>query len=235
MPPRTRPANLLTVPYKGRNVHMRPGTSDVNVVLEVLSQRCYARPRVGFDVMPGERWLDLGANVGAFGVYCLTRGATAVCYEPEPECFKLLQLNCPELELHNAAVTTQDVPSLRLFLGRDRDNHSRGSVIGYGVGRTVKVKNVHAKELMGQEYDGVKIDIEGGEFGMLDLGMIPKCRKLVMEYHTSRDNDCVALKRRLDYLRARFRCVLVRDEMREMEKQGGEAKTYFDRPVFCWQ
>lgn len=220
--------------FKGRRVSFRPNTSDENILKEVLQTKCYSRKRVGFDVFSGERWLDLGANIGAFGVYCLTRGAVAVCYEPEPECFKLLKLNCPELECHDSAVSAYKDSHAELFLGKDRLNHSRGSVLFHGISRSVKVKNLYAEELMGEEYDGIKMDVEGAEMALLDYGLIPKCRKLVLEYHTSRDNDLKALKRRLDWLRGRFKNVLVRPEMLEMEKQGGEKKTFFDRPVFCW-
>lgn len=82
----------------GITAHYRPHTSDERVLREVITKAAYRRTTLGFDVRPGEVWLDLGANIGAFALYCKTKRATAVCYEPDPDCFELLSLNVPEFE-----------------------------------------------------------------------------------------------------------------------------------------
>src|SRR5262245_12504074 len=71
----------------------RPGTTDENALIEVLVKRAYRRPSIGFDVRAGEHWLDLGANIGAFALYCKARGASAACYEPLADNFAILLKN----------------------------------------------------------------------------------------------------------------------------------------------
>src|SRR5207344_2312360 len=83
----------------------RPGTSDENALIEVINKKAYRRGSVKFDVERGERWLDLGANIGAFALYARSKGATVECYEPMPDCFAILKKNVPKARLHNSAVT----------------------------------------------------------------------------------------------------------------------------------
>src|SRR5690349_1246697 len=85
--------------------YYRPGSSDEDVLKEVIDRHAYRRKKDGFEVELGERWLDLGANIGAFALYCRLHGARAVCYEPEPDCFSILEKNAPGFEKFNFAVT----------------------------------------------------------------------------------------------------------------------------------
>jgi hypothetical protein len=96
----TQSIGQLTFPY-GITAYYRPGASDERVLREVITKATYRRSSIGFDVRQGETWLDLGANIGAFALYCKLNHATAVCYEPDPDCFALLTLNVPEFERHN--------------------------------------------------------------------------------------------------------------------------------------
>lgn len=66
-------------------IFYRPESTDYDAIQEVNVKKAYRKLREGFDVYPGERWLDLGANVGAFAIYCRLKLATAVCYEPDKE------------------------------------------------------------------------------------------------------------------------------------------------------
>jgi FkbM family methyltransferase len=213
----------------GREVLYRDGTSDVNVLREVLFRRCYRRVGLGFDVYPGEHWLDLGANVGAFAVYCLSRGATAECYEPDASCYGLLARNADGCVTHRAAVTASRdrVVSFRVPAGGV--DFSRGAV---DPGGSMVVANTLIGDLAGP-YDGVKMDIEGAEHAILDAGVLPSCRKLVLEYHLSRDDDLDALGRRLAWLKRRFGRVAYPPELDRLAAARGRGRSYFDRLVFC--
>lgn len=216
------------------------GSSDEQALEEVLVKKVYRRVRMGFDVFPGERWLDLGANIGAFAVYCRQRWATAECYEPDPECFKILKLNAPSFELHNAAVTAFGTPTVEFRKSDNPENNYRGTVIAGGVHvpsryvNTAPVKNVRINTLMGLEYDGIKMDIEGSEGPLLDYAPLPRCSKLVLEYHTSRDSSVKNLKRRLAYLKKSFEVVHYPSAYDEVIS--ARVETYaprFDQLIFC--
>lgn len=90
-----------------------------------------------------------------------------------------------------------------------------------------------------QQFDGVKMDIEGSEGELIDQWLLPKCNKLVMEYHSSRDKSIENLRRRLEVLRGRFEVVSYPPEYDRIIAAGGNTSyegnqlTYFDRMVFC--
>lgn len=182
-------------------------SSDENAIEEVIVKKSYTRVRSHFDVQPGERWLDLGANIGSFAVYCRMRGATAVCYEPDPENFKILHKNAPDFELHMVAVSAMREKSLVFKTSPNPLNHYRGTIceaparyVDAGV-----VRNLYGAFLRKQKFDGVKMDIEGAEAGILDQWLLPKWMdKLVLEYHTSRDANIQRLEQRLQLIEAHF-------------------------------
>ena len=95
------------------------------------------------------------------------------------------------------------------------------------------LRNLDAACLVGRSFDGVKMDIEGSEGGLLDGELLPECRKLVLEYHLSRDPSIEHLKRRLDVLHRRFRTVRYPAELDRLIAAGGVAKTFYDRFIHC--
>lgn len=222
--------------------------SDLDAFNEVVERRAYRRVRDRFDVEPLERWLDLGANVGAFAFYCRLRGATADCYEPMPDCFRILKKNVGRkgFGLHNAAVTEEKTETIAIYSSKNPDNHYRGTVTPVqGYIRQRDVVNMNAGFLVACEYDGVKMDIEGAEGPIIDAEHLPKCKKLVMEYHTSRDSSVAHLHRRLEILKAHFNRVhypraydLAISEWSLDKSPDGPYANYrprFDQLIYCWE
>lgn len=230
-----------TIRYHGHNVVYRPNTSDLYVLEEVLTNGIYRRKKIGFDVASGERWLDLGANIGAFAIYCKVRGATAICYEPDPDCFALLRQNTP-FECHQLAVTDQHQSKIPFWKGKLPSNFSKATAVvspNLPQHPSGHLPNVHATCLVDQEFDGVKMDIEGSEGPLIDQWLLPKCKKMVMEYHSSRDKSLENLARRLRILKEKFEVVSYPPEYDRIIAAGGNDSyaghqlTYFDRMVFC--
>jgi FkbM family methyltransferase len=206
---------------------------------EVLDREEYHKPSVGFNVEPGEHWLDLGANVGYFAVYCKLRGATAECYEPEPGNFAVLLKNAEDFVCERSAVCATEQRSVTLCVPSDVSRLSRCCVQEQGkavrgLDQLVQARSTPARILHHGEFDGVKMDIEGAEGPIIDAGYIPKCRKLVLEYHTSRDPSADNLKRRIGILKRTFPNVMYRPEYDRLMTEGGTVKTFFDRLIFCW-
>lgn len=220
----------------GFPIFFRKDTSDRRVIQEVVYNRTYRKKMIGFDVEPGEHWLDLGANIGAFGIYCRLHNATAHCFEPEPDCFEILKRNCPNFKCERSLVTTNQGRVLELWVSNKKDVYHRGTIMGYN--RSMKkepllVPNKFIGSLK-QHYDGIKMDIEGSELSMLDnLDLLPSCDKMCLEYHFSRDQSMDNLKRRLDALRERFPIMHYVAEVHRMLAAGGNQKSFWDRLIWC--
>lgn len=228
---------LSTTTRNGRAIYYRSGSSDWDAIAEVLSDECYLAP--GFAVYSGERWLDLGANIGAFSVFCELKGATVVAYEPDQECYDVLYKNVlnPESRCIRAAVTANDESMLPFYVSSKDQNHWRGTVLPTGgfipAGHC---RNVCGANIMDQVFTGVKMDIEGAEHEILDAWMLPKCDKLVLEYHTSRDPSIKSLALRLKMIRERFKYVIV-PSMYDTAVRHGKLESYhptYDGTIWAW-
>ena len=104
----------LSPDHYGKKIFCRPG-GDERILKEVL-HGIYRRKSIGFDVCSGERWLDLGANIGAFAIYCELRGAQTVSYEPDQECFEILKKNLSrKSQAVCSAVTASDDKLLTFY------------------------------------------------------------------------------------------------------------------------
>lgn len=235
----------------GQHIWLRKGTnepsSDEQAAQEVLVKQAYTRKGHGptgfkFDVELGEKWLDLGANIGAFAVYVRSRGAEAVCFEPEPGCYRLLQKNAQGFRCFQYAVTASRVAQLTFMKSRNPQNNYRGTVLPVnGYIEQPPVNNLYAGDLgeytgrvNGNSFDGIKMDIEGSEGALIDNWLLPRCNKLVMEYHTSRDASIENLRRRVGILQDHFKVVKIPSLfMRVLEGDSKGFPPRFDQLIFC--
>ena len=218
-------------------IHLRPGASDERVLEEVITRRCYRRTSANFDLEKGERWLDLGANIGAFALYCAQRGAVATCYEPDEENFKLLEKNVPQFELNRKAVIAENVKEVKWFTARNSSTHSRNSIVEKRSLQPVGfVPSFYAKNFTKLKFNGVKMDIEGAEGAILDNWFLPTCKKLVLEYHTSRDSSVKNLASRIANIQNHFKQTAIPPEfLRAIARKDREFKSFFDRLIFAWE
>lgn len=219
-------------------------SSDEQAIDEVLRRHSYRRVRDQFDVMPGETWLDLGANIGAFAFYCRLRGAKAVCFEPEPACFRLLERNTKGagFRLFMQAVTASKETLLAFSKSKNPQNNYRGTVCQVDSYIPCEpVANFYAGDLekvsaqrWGQKFDGIKMDIEGAEGPILDQWLLPRCTKLVLEYHHSRDKSVEALAKRLHSIRQHFKFVKVPKAYNDVVVKTAAWPRY-DQLIFAWE
>lgn len=220
----------------GARVYYRPGTSDEWALNEVINKRAYARPGIKFDVEVGENWLDLGANIGSFAVYTALRGASVVCYEPDPGCFELLSKNAPSAALlYPSAITVSKAPSITFYRSPRTNDHYRGTTFPRSRFEAYEVKNTFVGIISKARFDGIKMDIEGGEVELILSGRLPKSNKLVMEYHTSVNATMKDFKLCMDTLRKRYDHVKYPAEFdRALERGEIKYKTFVDRIIYCW-
>lgn len=179
---------------------LRHGTQDKQVFDEVIVKNQYHLP----DKFPADSLIiDIGANVGAFAVACLLRGAgTVVCFEPDP-------INCQQLEkntaawkdkvsIFKAAVRRSDAYEKCLYIGHEK-NTACGGVItegepfnkAKGHREPIEVQAIGLDELLFHVSDGgkrkvdlMKIDAEGSEYKIIYTSRhLDICNKIVGETH----------------------------------------------------
>lgn len=190
---------LVPAKFPKRNIdlelYIREDTTDIKVIKEVLSANVYEKPKLDFYVQPGDRWLDLGGNIGTFALLVLSRGASVVTCEPEKDNIAILEKNL----LHNfadvagkmwqivpSAVTPKRGTSIDLYLCKGDYNKYRHTIYHKRGRESVKVKNMSIYTLLKKDkFNAIKIDIEGAEIDILEA-LKPSdykgIEKMVFEY-----------------------------------------------------
>lgn len=234
----------------------RPDTTDAKALVEVVDQKCYEHDLFDFHVLPGEHWLDLGGNIGSFAVFCWIHGATCHSYEPENNCYAILKANMDAIRLltppqlrqrfwsFQTAITNSTRPELPFFKGTDPNDHYRASILPPVTQRRVQsLRNTHASLLMGgwkehtsskkaQPYSGIKMDIEGSEFGLIESGLVPPADKLVIEYHFSHDRSMRNFRKRVKLLKKLYKEIYYIPSLDQKYPQDTFPEM-FDRYIWC--
>jgi FkbM family methyltransferase len=167
-----------------RDLYLRPETFDDSVAAEVSGYKLL-NPRAGGTL------LDVGGNIGAVSRWWMKNGGeNVVAVEPEPENTQLLRKNLEEFgdraTVYEAAAVNRAAPkTLNLFLnnGINKGAHTIRETRGRG---TIEVQTVPLFDLIERHNPhAVKIDIEGGEFQLIDeiLSLPPQVTRFAIEYH----------------------------------------------------
>ncbi len=143
--------------------------------------------------------LDIGANIGNISQALIASGHQVVAFEPQPEVFELLKLNCPAADCRNHALgdveTTLQMPAVDY----SRRGNFGGLGIGMGTGLAVKVLSLDS--LAFENVSVMKIDVEGFEENVLRgaVDTIRRCRPIIY-LEADRREKLASLARLLDTL-----------------------------------
>lgn len=156
-----------------------------------------ARNTYNYAPAPGDLVMDIGANVGVFTALCLLNGAKVVAFEPHPEAFKILTDTVKRTEKQYRAVLypcaiwkcegTISYKPGKTEAGSHPDmtwDSYNGSVFDSSGTELPCLSLVRA--LCDQEWDCVKMDIEGAEFEVLFAcpeESLRKIKYLTLELH----------------------------------------------------
>jgi len=143
--------------------------------------------------------IDCGANIGVSLLYIKLRAphARVRCFEPNPAACAVLQKN---IDANNWGSDVQVLPyalgkekgTVEFFVENKEATSSGGSVASYlgKKGRTLNSYTVEVDTLsphIGNGVDLLKMDIEGGEFDVLDeliaTGTLARVATMQLEYH----------------------------------------------------
>jgi FkbM family methyltransferase len=199
----------------------RHRSADLDTFAEVFGHRDYEVPgeiRARLTALErAPRIVDLGSNAGFFAVFLLAqlgRRGEIVAFEPDPVTFEVLR-RCADLnptaarwELHRAAAASRDGA---LAFVADGTPSARIAIPGEHRA-TIEVPAVDAFPHLAAA-DLVKIDIEGGEWDILDddrlAGIAPAA--LVLEHHPRPDGEDARAAAAARLERVGFRVIEGRD------------------------
>lgn len=190
--------------------HIRPGTSDEKAVLEVFKKNSYQRKR--FWVQPGESWLDLGANIGAFSVFAASIGCKVQAYEADQTNAVHVAQNLAANGLCGRVVRAAVMPdSYRAKTVRFHVCHRPMQLRRHSVfetkspHRAVEVPVVRWSELPFEQFPCVKMNVEGVEIAIVqELAGHHGIRKLVFEWSFDKEPRLAVFRAALETLRRFF-------------------------------
>lgn len=175
--------------HNGLILACREGTSDEKTFDEVLVRNVYEKQY--FKIKQGEHWIDLGANVGAFTLNALSKGATVDLYEPDPFNCKMieknLRLNDFDANIHQKAVVANDSKKMTMYVGNNLQVWRNSLYKDWG-NQKFTVECIHFSEVFKNETDCCKMDIEGAEMDILE-GMDKFPSKMVFEWSFDIDDS----------------------------------------------
>ena len=129
--------------------------------------------------------MDIGANIGAVSDLAIKSGAKkAYSYEPMPHTFEVLRKNLNgKCELYNRAITSTNVESVDFYIHKKYP--SCNSIIEGKNKEKIKVLNIKLEdEIERIKPEVLKIDIEGGEYDILNNFNIPNyLEQIAVEFH----------------------------------------------------
>jgi FkbM family methyltransferase len=175
--------------------YIRPDTTDAKAFSE-MDKGAYTKY---FTQQRGEVWCDIGANVGAFTYRNQLNGIETHSYEPEPENYISLLMNSTTPTLcHNSAVVAHSNGPVKLYKSKSEWNHTVCRAVR---GRDcIDVPTISFSDAT-KGCDCVKMDIEGGEFDILDNSDLSGFKKMVIAYHINHDHSRSNLEARLQRIR----------------------------------
>jgi FkbM family methyltransferase len=148
---------------------------------------------IGYVPSPGERVMDVGANVGIWSAFCALGGCSVVSYEADPITFGVLTAMLHRTGLNVTAINSAvysytGVCAFHGEYGADRARLRNGAIqTETSIGKPIQIPCVSFQDALGtQEWDFVKMDVEGAEFAILLATPVKSLRQIKamqIEFH----------------------------------------------------
>jgi FkbM family methyltransferase len=132
--------------------------------------------------------LDLGMHIGTFSVYAGRWARMVIGVEPDPENYRLAEMNLEEnrvtnVRLYRAAVVGDDRERADFWLNRKRGKDGHSLIRKQGRER-IEVECVNISDLISKHKPTkIKMDIEGAEVEVLRAADLSGVDHIVIEYH----------------------------------------------------
>ena len=221
----------------------REKTTDENVIKEILIKEAYRKRKILFRPEAGDKWLDGGAHIGVFALYCCMNNVTSFhCFEPEPENYQLLEENAKNLNdkfqtnvyTYNNGINQQGGVH-KFTLAPNTWRHSFMSHYKKSLPSIDITCHKFDNLLQNRDINCIKLDIEGSEIEILqnehDWGHI---KKLVFEYSFTKNRDMAHFFKCTEKLSKWFNVDIQKSYYNQKHKgQKGQWGGFIDAIIFC--
>jgi FkbM family methyltransferase len=199
-------SNLKTIKVGELFFTVRDGTSDFKAIKEVVIGESYERRE--FKIEPGETWIDIGANCGAFSVWAASKGARVIGFEPDPDNASMASVNIETnglshlAKVHVAGLSEKDgFSSALLYRNSANGNLWRNSLMKkWQGGETIKV-DIEPVSKYWVSGNCIKLDAEGIEMPILEKYAEQRVKKLVFEWSFDIDTSITRFEKVIDRLK----------------------------------
>jgi len=193
--------------HNGLKFLVRDGFSDEKTFEEVIVGETYKRRY--FDIKEGEHWIDLGGNVGAFALNVISNGATVDIYEPDPfscqQIEKNLKLNGFDANIIQKAVVSTDLKRMTMYVGNNNQVWRNSLYKNWG-NQKFTVDCIHFSEVIKNNADCCKMDIEGAEMPILEaMDIMPN--KMVFEWSFDVDESLTRYRELVKRMEGKYKTV----------------------------
>lgn len=199
---------------QGYYCYMRTGFSDEKVFKEIFLDKIYCKKSIGFDVLQGETWIDLGANCGYFSQFALEIGANVFALDADFENEIIIQkLKSYEnfIGYEMAAVVPDSYKQDFVSFYKRKDKMTwKSSLFRTANAEKVKVKTIRMSDLL-KKFEVeicLKADIEGAEIPILkEMKDFSKIKKMAFEWSFDKEPRVSVLKTVIEKLKSNFKTV----------------------------
>ncbi|WP_165077206.1 FkbM family methyltransferase [Methanogenium sp. MK-MG] len=132
--------------------------------------------------------LDGGGCIGMSVLYfkSIYPKAKIVCFEPDPEIFKILKQNLTTNNIDDVALINAGLAKDEGVLSFNSDNVDGGKIVENNQGN-IKIRTVRLSEYITESVDFLKLNIEGQELPVIqeveEFGKLRNIKEMVIEYH----------------------------------------------------
>ncbi len=215
---------MKLIEINGMHFNVRDNSSDEKTIREVIEKNSYRKK--WFQIEEGEKWLDLGGNIGAFSVLATHCGATVRTYEPDPFNCMMIKKNLKQnnsfwkAEVIQAAVVHDEQKTAMLNLWPQGQSW-RNSIVRNKKGTTpMAVPCVNLFEVIEKfPYHNIKMDIEGSEINILKNWPVKTTvNKLVFEWSFDVDQKTETLRQAIKRLSWDFNNIKYTSQIDKIEE-----------------
>lgn len=226
---------------------LRESSSDKKAVLDVFKLNAYQRKE--FKVGSGNKWIDMGANVGAFSIFCKSLGNEVIAFEAESgnleQAKKNALLNGFELDVRHQAVVpdSHEGDSITLFIpAKEVAQQWRTSTVYHPKTRKcveVQIPVLRFSDLKELGADCLKIDIEGSEVDIFaEKPDVSWVKKLVMEWSFDYSRSISKAEEAIAYLKEHFDYVDIDKNLEKAKAASKDGDTWSFFPacmtIYCF-
>lgn len=203
--------------HKKTGLYYRLNTSDKDMLNDCVNN-------YNFDIKKNDRVLDLGANIGGFSLIAAKQGAIVYSVEACSLNYEMLKKNTFEFKdkielLHGAVVSdSYDKDTISFYLKKSNNNACSGTIASNGKNSSWFVsENIKAYKisylLEKFEPNIVKMDIEGGEYGIIEMKWPKSVSILACELHGMNKLDESSMYNAIDILKKDWNVIYEKPEI----------------------